>query len=279
MFLDGSLHNVGGATRHELGHVAHNAMHGRQSGSSDMSLKCYSEIFNAGTPGHTATSCEYGETATIEGIATFIAARSITTTDTNVWFCLAADNSNQDVCSECVLTLTSDPDRVRSCNGVAYAIEGIGDMYANLNTHCARLKMDAPLLGCDCPDADEDLFCDPPWYQSNGFRNEVDVTRFLWDMIDTYNDGGQDDTYESMITLAADFEGITCVNGSGYDVDGTCNEPARSNPADCEPVDGQLPGLPMKGTRDSYNVYDLAEVIAGDQTTERTLNCVQAAGD
>ena len=78
--------------------------------------------------------------------------------------------------------------------------------------------------------------------------------------------------------LAENFEGMTCVSGSGYNTHLSCNEPDRASGVNCSP---QFPSsaavLPMNGTRDGYNVYDVGLLIPGDQEAERTLNCVGGA--
>jgi hypothetical protein len=105
------------------------------------------------------------------------------------------------------------------------------------------------------------------------------VARFLWDLIDAHNEVGQDDTNESMSSLALIFQNRTCAASSGYGVDGTCNEPNRSSSSNCVPSNGDIPLSPAFGNRDSYNAWDIGDSMPGNQTSERTINCVQGATD
>ena len=79
--------------------------------------------------------------------------------------------------------------------------------------------------------------------------------------------------------IPALLESMPCT-GTDWDVDGSCNEPNRQFALWCQPLTGDgIPVTPMEGTRDSYNAWDMAEMIAGDQADERSLNCVDDAGD
>ena len=64
--------------------------------------------------------------------------------------------------------------------------------------------------------------------------------------------------------------------------DGTCNEPNRSDPNNCSPasmVGTTNNGSLGTGTRDSYNVFDLNQLINAGDTSETMLNCVAYAID
>lgn len=120
-------------------------------------------------------------------------------------------------------------------------------------------------------------------YQKLGWRNTRQVMRFFWDMIDTNDEGGTypDDTDLSMAGLVAVFEGMTCTGAtSEYGDDGTCNEPTRPTSGSCTPSSSSAaPVTPMTSTRDSYNIWDIAAIVGGNQSAERSLNCVEEAED
>jgi hypothetical protein len=264
-------YNRGFTTRHELGHIAHYGLHARNRTGSCSSYRYYNDTIQ---PGHTWLSCEWGQASTSEAIANFLAVRSITAHDTNSWFCNCRNNANQDTCSEAAIAPDGD-DRVYGCQGGSFA--GIGDAFATTTNHCTRVLFSQD---CNCVDANGDGNCDS--YGEFGWRNEIQVSRFLWDIIDANNENGNDDTDESMVSLADLFEAVTCEKSSPADfgLDGTCNEPNRWNSADCDPLDDTGFGVtPMQGTRDSYNAYDIGDLVPGNQTTERQVNCVDDAGD
>ena len=242
-------YNRGGTIRHEIGHITHFAMHYRNIEEPG----CFSYDYNSGNA-HTLGGLEWGSAATYEGIATFLGVRSITSNNLGAWWCVCNDDANQDTCSETAIG-TMDSDRLVGCGGGAgESFLGIGDTFASSRSHCI---------------------------QSEGWRNESQVARFLWDMIDNNDEGGDDDTNLSMSGLAQTvFETMTCWAGSGYDTDASCNEPHRADLADCSPQDPEDPAVtPMGGTRDSYNMWDLSDLITGDQFDERDLNCGEDARD
>jgi hypothetical protein len=147
---------------------------------------------------------------------------------------------------------------------------GIGDDWSNATSTCVNLEA---AQGCDCGAA-----CDAGEDQANGWRNAVQISRFLWDLIDS-NDEGTDDTDLSMADMVALFEGMPCV-GDYRSVDGSCEEQAPVPPATCNPDEATDGGAPRSGpSRDSFNCFDIAELVPGSQTGERTLNCVQDAPD
>lgn len=167
--------------------------------------------------------------------------------------------------------------------------KAIGDRWIVSQDQCVRLKkyFGGPgwPAGCGCNETFPGSgICNDVWRLSEGWRSETQVTRFLWDMIDDNNEGGPYPDLTNYLTMS-DFvsimEAMPC-SSSSVGVDGTCNEPARWQVTNCNPVvDGTyLPaGSPMTGSRDSYNVWDIAEMIPGGQANERILNCVQGAGD
>lgn len=262
-------YNLGNLIRHELGHMVHYAVHDREQTGA-----CESTAYR-NSPGRSALSCEWGFNAMREGLATFFGTRSIVSHNTHVWGCTVANNSDQDLCSACARQ-TPVEDVLETCGTSGTGFRGYGDDYVNTTSHCARLST----AGCGCPDTDSDGVCDGGWYFSNGWRNTQQVARFFWDMIDDNNEFSQDDTNLTMGEMIEVFEDMTCAANSGFGDDGDCNEPNRADDGDCVPDAGTGTGtIPMEGTRDSYNPYDLASLIPGDQATERTLNCVQNADD
>lgn len=269
----------GAAMRHEISHSLHNAIHGGEQLMSNKNVSCMS-YNHGGAEKHNRLSCEWGFTAMKEGLATFLAIRSLTAADTQVFTCTCdADPSNgdaQDVCSKRAVALVGaspDADRIsEACTDGSVA--GIGDVYSNSNATCARVSQDR---GCDCTDSP----CEDEFRTSQGWQNETQVERFLWDMIDASTDGGQDDTNESINSFVAMLEAMPCDSGT-LNVDGTCNEPNRMSGGSlaCTPNDDtSVLDPPHGGTRHSYNVWDFAEMIPGDQVEERILNCVQGATD
>lgn len=267
--------NKGAVIRHEVGHLVYATMlRGNRAGN------CVSYAYN-NAASHGGESCEWGETATGEGVAHFIATRSITYSDENAWLCTCFDPANQDICSEVAVGVLED-DRNQVCSNGSGRFSGIGDTYASTQNHCTQLKRTGG-NGCLCPGFENGNYCSSLWSMlGGGFRNEVQVARFLWDLIDTHNEGADltDLSMGGVGGLASIFEGMACDSNAGYGVDGTCNEPSRANDADCipnPPTDAEV--TPHQGTRDSLNVFDIADVVPGDQTGIRTVNCVQGAGD
>ncbi|MFO0586286.1 MAG: hypothetical protein U0441_02040 [Polyangiaceae bacterium] len=264
--------------RHELGHTIHNTIHNGQQLMADPATSCMSyNLMGAG--GHNDLSCEYGFTATKEGLASFFAMRSLTSNDTEVFFCScnpdAGIGDGQDVCSKraaAMLGASPDADRIdEACTGGAVA--GVGDRYSNGTATCARVLKDR---GCNCASST----CEDAFRLSSGWQNENQVMRFLWDVVDSSDDGGLDQTDESITSLVALMEAMPC--SSALHADGTCNEPNNTSGGvpSCTPAsDSALQSAPHQGTRHSYNVWDIAEMVPGDQGNERTLNCVQGATD
>lgn len=79
---------------------------------------------------------------------------------------------------------------------------------------------------------------------------------------------------------------VACTGSAGeYGDDGTCNEPTRPVGGSRTPSGDEWnvdPVTPMTSTKDSYNIYDIAEMIPDSPTSqkdERWLNCVQEAAD
>jgi len=223
-----------------------------------------------------------------------------------------------------------DPDRQVECTTAitGAGVVGIGDNFATTKDHCIQLNsLSAPNgSGCACPDTNGDGFCDnTPFPQlcfdkdidgrcdqkptaltpcvdadSNGFcdgweqlgfRNEINFSRFMWDVIDDDNENGQDNTNESASSIVGILEDMPCYLPGGFDVNGDCNEPNRADPDDVDPdlqcnasLDFNYPApkpppATMKGSRDSYNAYDIGLIVPGSQSTERAINCVEWARD
>lgn len=232
-------YNSGGTLRHELGHMISYALHNRQK-----NLNCWDYTYDGQTvDNHFTRSCEYGFPANFEGIASFWATRSITSHDTNAWMCFCGSDAttfSQNVCSTLISTMSSDTDRVVDCDGgddgEGYFF-GVGDTWVTGTSQCVN---PTPNTGSDCG-------------VSGGWRNEINVTRLLWDLIDT-NDEGADDTDLTATTLANAFEGMA--SGTG---DHQFNENDQSG---------------CTTSRDQYNILDITGVVAGSQTDEAATNCV-----
>jgi hypothetical protein len=153
------------------------------------------------------------------------------------------------------------------------ACKGKGGCKTELNA----CKGQNDCIGCDCAS----VTCEDAFRLSEGWQNQTQVQRLLWDMIDSSTDSGQDDTNESISSFVGFMAGMPCSEGTLH-VDGTCNEPNNKlgSVLVCTPPDDtDVQSAPHQGTRHSYNVWDLAELIPGDQGSERTLNCVQGATD
>ena len=277
--LDESLYPNGGFTRHELGHMVHFALHDRDQCWGSGCVSCKSDNYDS-SGGREAVSCEWGYHAMVEGFPSFVAVRSLTTNDTNAWYCICHDTTNQDVCSETAVG-TLDNDRIDDCVGFAantWGFRGVGDDFATTTDHCVRVEENE---GCNCVDTSpNDGICDN--YDELGWRNTQQVVRFFWDVVDTNNEGGNDNTDLSMNGtngLADTIEDMSC-SGVYYGIDGTCNEPNRGTGSSCSPSATNGSAIfPMTATRDSYNVWDMAAAIAGNQTDEREINCVDGATD
>jgi len=110
----------------------------------------------------------------------------------------------------------------------------------------------------------------------------VNFERFMWDMIDTNNEGGQDDTayyIQGLVNRMTQYMGFG--NPPEYGEDGTCWEHNPGPGNICIPHDPKdpHPGGPAEGTRDGYHTFDFASAITGDQGAEMALNCSQGAYD
>jgi hypothetical protein len=259
---------------------------------------------------HPVTGCEYGYMASIEALATVFGVRSLRSIDgDDAVYCQcwwrdesnAGAASNQDVCSEMIGggAVTADPDRLVGCTTGGGMVTGIGDAFVTSTNHCIRLTAGLNTgqsgKGCACPDLNFDGTCDfglmPPQpcpdvnnddvcdtFVALGFRNEWNIARFLWDVLDGNNESGQDDTNLTISSLVTSFQAMPCGGGTvGIGVDGDCNEP-NPPPEWCYPhQNGDLAGDLMDGTRDAYNPSDFEVLITGSQTAERALNCVAGA--
>lgn len=72
---------------------------------------------------------------------------------------------------------------------------------------------------------------------------------------------------------------ITAGNGTRGSRPGRRLSQERASASSCVPGNGQLPPTPAFGTRDAYNIWDISELVPGDQNSERLINCVQNASD
>ena len=259
--------------RHEMGHSIHSAMH---EGNFKMKLPSDSCVNSnhLNHSGHNGLSCEWGSKAMKEGMASFIAVRSATMNDTEVWSCSCNEGrGGQQVCSQLAAGLLSDADRYHtSC--IEGSIRGVGDKYADSTSTCAYVTQN---LGCGCNSNP----CEESFRVFEGWQNTTQVMRFFWDMIDANNEYGWDDTDENMTSFVGIIESMPCT-GSDWGEDGSCNEPNVKSGRDwaCVPSNpmGSYPP-PHFATRHSYNVWDVASRIPGSQTHERILNCVHGATD
>ena len=144
-----------------------------------------------------------------------------------------------------------------------------------------RLFCDSqPTIVQPCVDGNNDNKCDN--FKDLGWRNEVQVGRYLWDVIDSANESSQDDTDMSMASFAGLFEAMSCLE-TQLGVEHTCNEANDDDPS-CDPVDDSDLVAPydFEPTRDSYNVGDIGWHVTqseGSQATEKTINCVDDAFD
>lgn len=242
LWLDYDDYASGQTIRHELGHWVHQVAH-KELQKHD----CLDYRFPGNLPQeHNTDSCEYGFSGVMEGIATFIAARSVTENDKFVWSCWI-QSGNQDECTKQVVARTGDSDN--NDGVVSGAYEVLGDWYVDRASRCV-----VPATGCGCANP---VACNNQDVKNDkGWRIETQVARFFWDILDTNNESNLDDTDRSMEQFIASLEGMSCTGSA----DGSCNEP---NPGAC-----------TAASRDKYNSYDFGDLIPGDQAAERTLNCV-----
>jgi hypothetical protein len=180
------------------------------------------------------------------------------------------------------------PDNVRvGVGGGNFA--GISDIFASSRSQCVQIATakcgTCNTGGCSaCKDviANTTGVCD--YYQEMGFRNEFNITRFLWDAIDDYNEGNEA-TNRSIGQLVDELRSMPCTsNGNGSD--GNCREPQANAIGNCQSLTDtgaeftfdleRFPG--GNGTRDAYSAVDIAWEIEGDQQGARYLNCLDTAG-
>lgn len=275
-------YNLGALIRHELGHVVHDALHGKYAnGQWNRRWGPCTNYSYGNVPTHAGIGCEWGSAATSEGIASFFGIRSLVTTeDRFAWGCGCRDNGDQGLCTDSANDINTSPQRIATtCNG---GVAGIGDAYVTSPSHCPRVtaaagcqscvtsQLDGQVICAPCPDIDADGLCDN--YQALGFRQELNVVRYLWDIMDINAESG-DDTTRSIANIAQFFVLVPCqYNLAGSD--GSCNEPERISGA-CNPVSnvGDVPQAYGNGTRDSYNMRDLAVLLNTGSNGELGLNC------
>jgi hypothetical protein len=287
-----SIYRQGATLRHELGHAYQAAVHRRRQWVDPHhdppvvgwdNPKCLSYgYYAAGEPNwyHGEEGCEYGFTAMYEGMASFFGVRSAVGDDhgRQAWFCFCQSNNDPSICSK-TAAVANIEDGIQPCLGQqGIGFVGVGDHYASNMGDCVWLRSD---LSCNCDDTNGNNLCDDnDWHRSHGWRSEAGVYRFLWDVVDGNNNNGSDDSDVAMDVFVSTLRGMSC--STTVFQDGSCNEPNRADPADCDP---QSPNQviydadPQTRTRDSYNVWDIAEIMPGDQAAERVNNCVQGAKD
>jgi len=270
--------------RHELGHALHSAIHGKVDLYS-----CVSSAYN-GSNGRNHQGCEWGSYVTAEMFVNLLATRSIVEeVRTNAWRCGSTTairtmwSVPQQFCSDCRTTALSDADRIIQCAENPSGFVGIGDAFASSNSHCTRIRVSE---GCNCVPTNptnNDICNDFQSSTSLGWRNPVNFERFLWDMIDTNNEGGQDDTalyIQGLVNRMTQYMGF--LNPPENILrDGTCWEHHPGPAGTCIPVASSdpPPGGPARWTRDGYNTFDFASAIPGNQGAEMALNCSEGAPD
>ena len=257
-------YNIGSVTRHEIGHQVREALHDRTCSFSGCSTYDYNF---AG--GYFGDSCEYGSAAFNEGIASFFGIRSATTHDTNVWDCRCRDNGNQGICSQTSNNLTT-PDKVQDCTGDGFV--GVGDRWIVSTETCKRLS---PTRGCSgCPTG-ADGYCIPLYGALAGWRNNIQVMRFMWDLIDASTDGGWDSVDYTAGSLVTAMQSMP----TGFGVDGSCRESERPPGQSCNPAVNGDPVSGGTGSRDAYNPRDISDLLPEDLTNVMDINCVGFATD
>lgn len=254
------VYNNGIFVRHELGHLARHAIHDKACDWTGCMTTNYRYV-----SGYHADSCEYGSNATDEALAAFFAVRSIVGNTTNAWECNLGDATNQDLCNERT-TWTLDADKTLGRD----AFVAIGDRWVTSSAHCKRVRRDQ---GCDNCAIDAQGFCTNSGLY--GWRNRVQVTRFLWDLVDSSNDGGHDGIYYSMNGLLAKLAGMP----TSFGTDGSCRESERASVSDCHPaIDGEVPTI-STGSRDAYNARDIRDLFTEDTAWVASINCASFASD
>lgn len=292
-----SAYNFGSITRHEIGHLVHFAVHNR-----NMTLSCDSTGMLSSPP-VPEVGCEYGYNAVVEGLPSYFAVMSIVTSVTSntgngafLCKCAGATNSDQDRCSDAAAAVGSDSDAITQCaGGTDSSFQGYGDDFVTTG-RCARLRPGRTAYGCECLDgSDPGTNCDDypavpemcpddlsPFnecddYAALGWRNTIQVGRYLWDVMDTKNESSQDDVDLTREEIIAAFESMPCTAGQEH----SCNEP-NTSPCVPNPAGAPLPP-PSDQTRDSYNVADIAWRLwtswGGNHDSEKALNCVDGADD
>lgn len=300
--LGQEMYGRGDLMRHELGHIIHFIAHRGIPTGHCSSYRYGNDSSNMGIGQHGAYTCEWGYAATTEGMASFFGIRSLVTDETNpsVWSCGCFDPMVSNVCSAGVATMAADPD-----DAITDCLVGVGDAFAfnTLDTKCARVKRGnnngcntCNGIGCtSCPDLPTvgppaqpaDFICDN--FVDLGFRNEINVLRWMWDMVDPHLEAGAafDDTDRSVEGIIADLLASRCDTAG---VDDDCDEPNPCSVGDrpcpdeervCFPANdlyGSAPAL-ATGTRDAYNAADMNQLFNSNSNVELTNNCLVGATD
>lgn len=260
------VYNRGMTTRHEIGHAVREALHNRVC----QFMGCSSYLLNDLTlRNYFLDSCEYGSAAFNEGLANFFAMRSVTLNDTNVWHCTCADDANQDICSELSNGAVTGDGYIR-CGAPYKDFVAIGDRWITSSGWCKKVKENLGCAGCS---QDPNGYC--TYSGLYGWRNVVQVARFLWDLIDTSTDGGYDTIDYTIGGFVTAMQGMS----TGYGVDGSCRESERASVNDCNPVTNGDPVTGGTGSRDAYNIRDICDLLPENESWVQSINCVSFATD
>lgn len=255
VYISYGSYAAGGEIRHELGHWVQAALHNFQQYNECLNYRYDGD--NANPPSHGFSSCEYGYAAHKEAIATFIAVRSVTSNDTNAWFCQFGSGFNHDQCSLDVKNRAGDPNNDGINPETLWSI--IGDRYATTASRCAISDS-----FCKCGGAGEPVCTDQTFRNNNGFRNEVQPARLYWDALDTNNEGS-DDVDLSMGGIISAF--LAMPSGTANN---QFNEPGTSAAA-CLPEQANVKDY--ANAIDAY-IRTITPVSPPTLAAERTLNCV-----
>lgn len=241
MMLGYDSYRAGGIIRHELGHWVHQLAHKRLQAHTCFSYQ------RDGMEAHSYNTCEYSFAASMEGLAHFFAVRSVTSNDTNAWLC-AYTNAPPDECARSIANRTADfdGDGAEEANS-SWII--LGDAFVNQTSRCT---VPYP-LGCGCGGTNEPACTSITGRSINGGRMEGQIARFLWDVIDSNNESG-DDTDLAVQDVIAGLEAMPC---SGT-ANGSCNE-ANSTPCNY----------------DGYSIFDISDALPiNGPRGEQILNCL-----
>ena len=133
----------------------------------------------------------------------------------------------------------------------------------------------SPIAGCSgCPTG-ADGYCIPLYGALAGWRNNIQVMRFMWDLIDASTDGGWDSVDYTAGSLVTAMQSMP----TGFGVDGSCRESERPPGQSCNPAVNGDPVSGGTGSRDAYNPRDISDLLPEDLTNVMDINCVGFATD